>query len=149
MTLKEEIKRLDAEKEKTVLVLYVNDSEGKYGVINRKFFECTLNYAIWSAEPFEDDYLTTMLAKPKIQEFGEAVGVHTIKIYRVHFHGEASRGFCMFEVDNRSTDGLTVKREGDKELSKTEFETKLKTHKYKILQEDGGQLVPLKMYTNS
>ena len=148
MMLKGEIKKLDASKEKTVLVLYVSDSEGKYGVINRKFFECTLKYAIWSAEPFADDYLISVITHPRLQEFGESVGVWTVKVYRVHFHGEAARGFCMFEVDNRSTDGLTVNREGDKELSKTEFETKLKTHKYKVAQEDGGQLIALKMYVH-
>ena len=138
MTKTEEIKRLEATKEKTVLVLYVADSEAKYGQISRKFFECTFNYAIWSAEPFEDDYLATMLARPRLQEMGEAVGVYTTKVYRVHFHGEPSRGYSMFEVDNRSTDGLTVKRSDDKEISKDEFEKKLKTHKFKILQEDGG-----------
>ncbi|MGA3110585.1 MAG: hypothetical protein ABSE15_00950 [Candidatus Bathyarchaeia archaeon] len=146
MAKNDEIKRLNAEKEKTVLVLYVSDSEGKYGAIQRKFFECTLNYSVWSAEPFEDDYLVTMLARPRMQEIEGAVGIYTVKVYRVHFHSEVSRGYSMFEVDNRNADGLTVKRTSDKEITKVEFEEKLKTHKFKILQEDGANLVPLKMY---
>jgi hypothetical protein len=54
----------------------------------------------------------------------------------------------MFEADNRNADGLTVKRIGDREITKEDFETKLKSHKYKVLQEDGGNLVPLKMYVH-
>ena len=147
-TKNEEIKRLCAEKKKVVPTLYVVDSEAKYGAISRKFYECIMNFEVWSAEPFEDDYLTTLLSKPKFQEDGESIGIWTIKVYKVHFHDEKSRGYSMFECDNKNSDGLTVKRSGDKEISKEEFESKLKNHKYKIAQEDGGSLVPLKMYVH-
>jgi len=142
----EQIKLMNAEKKKVLPTLYLSDSEGKYGVINRRFFECIMDFEIWSAEPFADDYLTTFLSKPKLQENDEAIGIWTTIVYRVHFHDEKSRGFAQFEADNRNSDGLTVKRTSDKEITKEEFETKLKTHKYKVLQEDGGYLVALKMY---
>ena len=144
----EQIKLMKAEKKKVLPTLYVSDSEGKYGVINRRFFECIMDFEIWSAEPFEDDYLTTFLSKPKLQENAEAIGIWTTIVYRVHFHDEKSRGYSMFEADNRNADGLTVKRIGDREITKEDFETKLKSHKYKVLQEDGGNLVPLKMYVH-
>jgi hypothetical protein len=132
-------------KHKVIPTLYVHDEEGKYGVLKRTFFECTLKFDIWDAEPFSDDYIMAFLSRPKIQEMGEAVGIWTVKIFRIHFH-DASRGFSSYEADNRSTDGITVKREDDHEISKEEFETKLKTHKYHIAQEDGGNLIALKMY---
>jgi hypothetical protein len=150
MTSKAEtIKSLNAEKEKVIPTLYIDDSDtGRYGKINRKFFECTLKFRIWNEEPFSDDYLTLFTAKPRLQELGEAVGIWTVKVFRLHLHNESTRGFSIFEIDNRSSDGLTVERSGDKEITATEFQQKLKTHGYKVLQQDGTSLIPLIMYTS-